>query len=269
MDYQTLLGLITTPYLPTLGPVHPDCIGTPLLEDIESVRGSHQPLPYDKDIRWSAVKQEVLIGWYASDGCAYALTKKGQNNHAYLYGTATRQLLNELRAKAARIVHFTPGLGGAQLTIFVQEFASSHQHEADPHIRPLSALNDAQRASIAKLYAEPANAGFKVIDTSDALEPFLMYVVGDEVLGGIGPFTVLPDKNGTPMLLPHYFGVHSDHRKQGIGTTLWRAHAAFAAQLGVQYMLFQSEPHNAAFYAGLGMRPLGDLWVVSSESAGA
>jgi GNAT superfamily N-acetyltransferase len=50
----------------------------------------------------------------------------------------------------------------------------------------------------------------------------------------------MPDRDGTPVLLPQYFGVDPENRGQGHGRALWRAAMAWGARHGAHYQLLQA-----------------------------
>ena len=53
---------VTVPFVPTIGPVHPDAVGPSLFSDVISVAGTDRFLAYDKDRRWFDAKpQSVLV----------------------------------------------------------------------------------------------------------------------------------------------------------------------------------------------------------------
>ncbi|GGJ62033.1 hypothetical protein GCM10010121_085790 [Streptomyces brasiliensis] len=49
------------PYVPTLGPVHPDDPIPDLFEAVVEIAGTGRFLPYDKDRRWSETKIEHVL----------------------------------------------------------------------------------------------------------------------------------------------------------------------------------------------------------------
>ena len=52
---------ITAPYVPTLGPVHPDAISSRLFADVAAIAGTGRFLPHDKDRRWASHKDEHVL----------------------------------------------------------------------------------------------------------------------------------------------------------------------------------------------------------------
>ncbi|MET9779112.1 GNAT family N-acetyltransferase, partial [Streptomyces sp. NPDC006367] len=61
LSWSLLHPVMFVPYLPTLGPLHPDVVSADLLDAITQVAGTGQFLPHDKDRRWSKRKDEHLL----------------------------------------------------------------------------------------------------------------------------------------------------------------------------------------------------------------
>ncbi|MEU1409602.1 hypothetical protein ABZ471_46625 [Streptomyces sp. NPDC005728] len=53
--------VLPVPYVPTLGPVHPEAPLPDLFRAVCEVAGTGEFLPYDKDRRWSTVKAEQIL----------------------------------------------------------------------------------------------------------------------------------------------------------------------------------------------------------------
>ena len=61
IQWDWLQPLITAPYIPTLGPVHPQAVTASLFADLIEVAGTGRLLPYDKDRRWTDRKDEQVL----------------------------------------------------------------------------------------------------------------------------------------------------------------------------------------------------------------
>jgi hypothetical protein len=59
--WDWLHPVIQVPYVPTIGPVHPDALTPGLFDDVLRVAGSGMFLPYDKDQRWTTTKDETVL----------------------------------------------------------------------------------------------------------------------------------------------------------------------------------------------------------------
>jgi hypothetical protein len=53
--------MVTVPYVPALGPVGPGALSEELFNAVVGVANTGRFLPYDKDQRWSSMKDERLI----------------------------------------------------------------------------------------------------------------------------------------------------------------------------------------------------------------
>lgn len=60
-QWDWLKPVVTVPYVPTLGPVHPAGLGLQLFADVIDVAGTGRFLAYDKDRRWSDTKDETVL----------------------------------------------------------------------------------------------------------------------------------------------------------------------------------------------------------------
>ena len=126
--WDWLQPLITVPYLPALGPVHPDAVTPGLVADVTKVAGTGRFLPYDKDPRWGGSKDEsVLTGAVEQEPglvmvptlstrrvpcvkvCVYSLDPRGSLSRAAELG---RRLCAEHDASKGRLAWFLPP-GGA------------------------------------------------------------------------------------------------------------------------------------------------------------
>ncbi|NED91292.1 GNAT family N-acetyltransferase, partial [Streptomyces sp. SID11233] len=59
--WDWLRPVLTAPVVPTLGPVHPQALSVDLFEATLLVAADRSFLPYDKDRRWGAEKQEAVL----------------------------------------------------------------------------------------------------------------------------------------------------------------------------------------------------------------
>ena len=61
--WDWLEPLLTVPFVPALGPIHPAAITPGLFADVTAIAGTGRFLPHDKDARWGGRKDEhVLAG---------------------------------------------------------------------------------------------------------------------------------------------------------------------------------------------------------------
>jgi len=56
-----LRRVLTVPYVPTLGPVHPDALTADLFDEIIAASRTGDALPFDRDRRWSPRKRDIVL----------------------------------------------------------------------------------------------------------------------------------------------------------------------------------------------------------------
>jgi hypothetical protein len=59
--WDPLEPLMTAPYVPALGPVHPAALTPGLFADVIEIAGTGRFLPHDKDRRWADRKDEQVL----------------------------------------------------------------------------------------------------------------------------------------------------------------------------------------------------------------
>ncbi len=89
--------------------------------------------------------------------------------------------------------------------------------------------------------------------------PVLVSQHNNQVVGAIGPLTIMPDRVGGRMLLPQYFGVLPDQRGAGHGRALWHAAQHWGARHHADYQLLQAQAGGASerLFLAEGLRSLG------------
>lgn len=61
LDWDWLGPSVTVPFVPTIGPVHPDALAAGLFSDVIDVAGTGRFLAHDKDQRWFGTKTETVL----------------------------------------------------------------------------------------------------------------------------------------------------------------------------------------------------------------
>ncbi|MBD0736958.1 GNAT family N-acetyltransferase [Streptomyces sp. CBMA29] len=266
--WDWLRPVVTAPYVPTIGPVHPSVLTDDLFADTLRAAGSRRFLPYDKDLRWSGTKDESVL----TDAVVHRpgetlipthLARGAGTIKVYAYGVepgshiAAAELAQKLAAdhgaSRARIVRF---LGPEYASRFAQgvriqlkDFSSG---ACPPPARPLSTFADLSldlREDFASFSEEMANDGFAFLYTrmqANAVGPVLVATTGGQVAGAIGPMEIRPDAIGRTQLMPQYFGVRTEHRGHGFGRALWRAAMRWGQENGAAYQLLQTEVGGAS-----------------------
>ncbi|MET8539057.1 GNAT family N-acetyltransferase [Kitasatospora sp. NPDC004799] len=270
---------ISVPYLPTLGPLHPEVMGPELLNDVFAVADTGEFLPHDKDRRWSDRKEErVLVEEIIQDHERTLIpTITGRRIlRLHLYGASehlpeARETASGLaarhRAAKARVVWFqrTPNGTAASTRIQLRAFDSPA-----PAVDGVEALSGtpAEVAGTFGAFAEKlAGEGFAFLNSRlDTVGPVLVVVRDGRVAGAIGPMETMADPIGRVRLLPQYFGVLPDYRGLGLGRWLWRAAMHWGREHGADYQLLQTTVGGASDHL-CRSEGLTDLGIVCTSDA--
>lgn len=268
LSWDWLRPVMRVPYVPTLGPVHPEALTPELLADVLSVAGTPRFLPHDPDRRWSALKDESVMLDDVEHGPdrtvvpTISIWGRGMVKTHYFGADPAPvgellQLAQRLAAREdvdrARAVWFHPEQPQSQ----PQSPSDSHVtrlqlktfhpggDEAAGGVTDLRSLPDQTRARFA-VFAEQMGAhGFGFLwrqFQAGALNgPILTVVSGDRIVGAIGPLETTKDSAGHVRLLPQHFGVLPEHRRHGHGHRLWRAATAWGQANGADYHLLQTD----------------------------
>lgn len=261
--WDWLRPVVTAPFVPTIGPVHPSVLNDDLFADILRASGSRRFLPYDKDLRWSDAKEEsVLVGDIThrpGETLIPTLLERGTGTiKVYAYGVepGSRNAASELAqklatthgARKARVVRFLGPEYGARFAqgtrIQLRVFSDGPCPPASPAISAFSALSTSVRRSFGTFAATMAEDGFGFLYArmqADAVGPVLVATVDGCAAGAIGPMEIRPDAIGQPQLMPQYFGVLPKYRGRGLGRALWRAAMKWGQDHGAAYQLLQTE----------------------------
>lgn len=274
-DATLLRSLITVPYLPLLGPVHPDCLDEPLLADVFRIGASDGLLPYDKDRRWYATKPERILAetiFRKSTGIIIPLINRDKARLRLLcYGVVASDDLDQYAAAIitsypdfhVTVTSFVPAAAAGETAaiIFLKSFTPSDVQPADPSVERVGAADTSDLASLA---ADEENGGFRFLAReygARALGPTFVIHDHGEVVAAVGPIDTMMDSAGRRFCLPPYVGVASKFRGRGLGTLVWTAAMAEAAAAGATYLLLQAEAGQAAveFYERQGLVKLGTV----------
>jgi GNAT superfamily N-acetyltransferase len=258
--------VLRVPYIPTLGPVHPDTLCPKLFDDVLAASRTGQALPFDKDRRWSQRKDHALLAEeiiHQPDRTIIPTVSRrnGGTVSTYYYGTqppdlaallvATRQCCGLFGARAGRVIWFDPSGPAPAATLCTRLLLKVFGAQQRPQERPpdpiqvLDTCPPAVRASFAEFAQQLPATGFLFLHRrwrAGHLDgPILVALAQGRIIGAIGPLNTLPDRRGQRALLPQYFGVLPEHRGHGHGRALWRAATAWAEQHRAVYQLLQAE----------------------------
>ena len=270
-----LADVVRVPYIPTLGPVHPQADLPELFEAVVSVAGTGRFLPYDKDRRWFAVKGEQVITAEIihQPGLTIipALDARRGVLRVYHYGQQAPDLgevgetVGKWRttygANAAWLTWFQEHPDGARTRLMLKAYAHADQWPRDAHVTELDA--GAAASLFPRFARDLAAEGFgflceRVMAGKDD-GPVLVSVDGDRIVGAVGPLSVMNDSAGRPFVPPQYFAVHPAYRRRGHGLALWHAAMAWGCASGANYKVLQAQAGAPAerFYDAAGLSTLG------------
>jgi GNAT superfamily N-acetyltransferase len=260
--WDWLRPVVSAPYVPTIGPVHPSVLTEDLFQDtLVAASTDRWFLRYDKDIRWSDRKDEAVLleNVLHRPGATLipTLSQRGAGMvkvHLYGYeldsGLAAAELAQKLAgehgAGKARVVRFLgPEVSeGHGTRIQLQDFTATVCAVPDGPVRSFQEQPANVRRTFLSFAEEMAPDGFAFLYgqmQAGTVGPVLTAAVNGRVVGAIGPMEIRPDAIGTPQLMPQYFGVLHAHRGAGIGRLLWRAAMHWGQSNGAAYQLLQTE----------------------------
>ena len=118
-----LRRVLTVPYVPTLGPVHPDTLTPDLFDEVIAASRAGRVLPFDKNRRWSHHKPDAVLAEEIVHRPEHTiipvLSRRGAGTvKTYYYATqppeqaalraATRRWCAAHSAAAGRVIWFDP-----------------------------------------------------------------------------------------------------------------------------------------------------------------
>ncbi|WP_455357163.1 GNAT family N-acetyltransferase [Streptomyces sp. SYSU K217416] len=277
LKWDWLQPVVAVPYVPTIGPVHPDALDPGLFADIVRVAGTGTFLPYDKDQRWSERKDEAVLP-DAIDHTSVRtlipiLARRGRGTlTVYCYGPGyddaadlAGKLAADYATATARVITFCgpgdqPPAGTAVTRVQLREFRQPRAEGREGPVRPVQALPEPVQATFTAFANRLTSDGFAFLHRqmhAGTVGPVLAVTDGGRVVGAIGPMETMTDSTGATRLLPQYFGVLPEHR--GHGRALWGAAMAWGATHGADYQLLQTETGGASdrLCQAEGLRSLG------------
>ncbi len=254
-------GVRVVPYLPTLGPLHPDEAARAVWSQVLSVNGTGRFLAYDKSSVWGGVKtQEVLVDSVTESvtGCLVPVLNRrgGGRVDVFVYGgPAERGSVEQVARSCAgredapsRLVWFgqAPDPRAANtVRIHLRTFTSGDVPALPTHeIGSLDGGSAGAADLLAAFGAEVREGfGFLARRLAEGIDdgPVLTVSEGRRILGAIGPMRIIDDSDGRRRLLGQYFAVLPERRGEGIGRSLWRAGMQWGHGKGANYQLPQTE----------------------------
>ncbi|MPZ85468.1 MAG: GNAT family N-acetyltransferase [Actinophytocola sp.] len=277
--------VLSVPYVPILGPAHPDQFNaemfTDVFADILTASSTGTTLPFDKDRRWSPRKTDTIlideVVHRPDHTIIPVLSRRGSGTvKTFYYGhnpdldalrAATRRCCTTYGAANGRVVWFdTDEAADADRTrVLLKEFTHDQPDTpAGEHtVGELDACAPDVAASFEAFAHAMADHGFDFLHRRRSAGrfdgPVLVSEVDGAVVGAIGPLTIMPDRSGSRMLLPQYFGVLPGQRGNSHGRALWRAAERWGTQHQADYQLLQTRAGYASdrLFLSEGLRSLG------------
>jgi GNAT superfamily N-acetyltransferase len=263
--------VLHVPYVPTLGPIHPEVLSPELFADVIAASQTGQLLPFDKDRRWSDRKDHSVLVTeiiHQPDHTIIPVMSRraGGVIKAYYYGTsapdrdalgvATRRWCAIYGARAGRVIWFEAATPAAEATactrVLLKVFGADPPSppSASARVVDLDSCPAAVRATFGGFAQQLHATGFGFLHRrwrSGQIDgPILVALADQDIVGAIGPLRTLPDRRGHPVLLPQYFGVLPGYRGRGHGRALWRTATVWAEQHHAAYQLLQTETGEAS-----------------------
>ncbi|MBA9001578.1 GNAT family N-acetyltransferase [Thermomonospora cellulosilytica] len=276
LRWDWLSPVVTVPYVPTLGPVHPDALSAELFQAVLDVAGTGRFLPYDKDRRWSATKDEhVLVPEVIHQPdltVIPTLTARGGGLLKIHYYGEVRPPLDQAAEWArkwsttygtrptARLIWFQSTPDGARTRVMLKTFTSRDEREHSSVV-PLTQCPAAD--TFGTFAAQLDEGGFAFLHQRMKAGhddgPVLVAVEDQRIVGAIGPLSTMTDATGRRHQPPQYFAVHPAHRGQGHGRALWQAAMTWALRNGAAYKILQAATGSPAerLYQSEGLTTLG------------
>jgi GNAT superfamily N-acetyltransferase len=270
--WDWLQPLVTVPYVPSLGPVHPETVTARLLADVTGIAGTGRFLPYDKDLRWGGRKDERVLDDAIVQEPGLVLvpvlsTRRASCVKVCVYSREPREALGRAAelgrrlcarhdAGKGRLMWFLPpgsapdpvaACGRVQMRAFGP---GCPVPAPVPGVVRLDELGGVVRASFSVFAEKLAADGFAFLDARirehGGTGPVLTCQRDGKIAGAIGPMEIMADSRGAARLLPQYFGVLPEYRGLGLGRALWRAAMDWGQQHRAAYQLLQTEVGGAS-----------------------
>ncbi|MFF4157727.1 GNAT family N-acetyltransferase [Streptomyces sp. NPDC001678] len=264
--WDWLRPVVTAPFVPTIGPVHPSVLTEDVFADTLAAAASDRFLRYDKDIRWSDAKDETVLVedviHQPGETLIPTLSRRGSGTvKVHVYGVRPDTLLvaSELAEKLcaaqgaakARVVRF---LGpeapqGRGTRIQLKDFRTQTCAAPTGPVRRYTEWPTPIQRDFASFAERMAADGFRFLYgrmRAGTVGAVLVAASQGKVAGAIGPMEIRPDAIGSRQLMPQYFGVLPEHRGKGLGRLLWRAAMHWGQTHGAAYQLLQTEVGGAS-----------------------
>lgn len=257
------------PYVPAVGPVHPDDPVADLFAAGVETAGIGRVLPYDKDRRWSDTKTERVL----TDAIEHdqrqtlipTLVERGAGTvQVHVYGAAPDNLSAgaDLARKLAA-AHGAPRLAssgsstpispryahGVGTRVQLKGFGTRPGKAPAAPVHEYKQLPEDLRPDFATFAEQMVADGFAFLYEqmpAGTVGPVLTVLHEGHVAGATRPMETMTDPSGAARPLPQYFEVLPQRRGMAMAGPLWRAAMHWGHQHGAAYQLLQIEVGGAS-----------------------
>jgi len=273
--WDWLSPVVAVPYVPTLGPVGPGALSAELFKAVVEVADTGRFLPYDKDQRWSSMKDErVIVDEIIHEPGRTVIPTLSTHEHGLMkihyYGGSAPRLSETTEwihtwcatsgVAASRVIWFQKIPDGARTRLMLKTFTDQDKH----HCHRVMHLEDCDVADTFPAFAEQLGTDgfaflYQRIKAGFSDGPILVAVDDRRIVGAVGPLGILLDATGMRTQPPQYFAVHPEYRHRGHGRALWQAAMTWGAENGAKYKVLQAAVGSAAelLYISEGLSTLG------------
>jgi hypothetical protein len=286
--WDWLNRVVTVPYVPTLGPVHPMAMSPALFEAVVGISGTGRFLPYDKDRRWSNRKDEtILVGEISHEPQQTIIPTLSRRAHGAVKihhlgaavpdieaaGESAGKLRAEYGVESGSVVWFqdspTRLPADTRCSRLLLKVLGEEQQQDPGSVSDLRSCPSEVRSTFAAFTRSLASDGFDFLrerlEAGEVGGPILVTIDEQRIVGAVGPMQIMPDSIGARRLLPQYLGVLPEYRRRGHGRSLWRAAMHWGLVHNAAYQLLQTEVDGTSdrLYLSEGLCSLGFVCAVS------
>ena len=273
LRWDWLQPLMTAPYVPALGPAHPQAVTPGLFANIVQVAGTGRFLPHDKDRRWVGRKDEhVLVGTITQEPGLVLIptlsTRRVSCIRVHIYSQAPARRAEPGRragpaaVRAARrregAAHLVPAAGQRPRSrrrlhphpdAHLQPRRSPHPAPCPVSSRWTRSPNPSARRSACSRRSWPLRASHSSMPASaSTAAPARCSPVQRDgaIVGAIGPMEIMPDSRGAAQAAAAVLRRPARLPRPRPRPSPWRAAMHWGQQHQAAYQLLQTEAGGAS-----------------------